>query len=97
LGDEVATTGFCDDKTSASRSKDGKLVGRTLLRCLLLQRSKMASLLVDEFQIALKAHISKQLLTLAHPFIQVNDPVCRLQEITVARANSDDEPCIAKD
>ena len=49
----------------------------------------MASLLVDQIHIALKADISQQLLTLSHPFIKVNDPVCSLQEIPVARTDND--------
>jgi hypothetical protein len=69
LGDEVASIGFYGDKTSASRSKNSRLATQTLLPCLLLQASKMASLLVDQIQVALKAYISKQLLTLSHPLI----------------------------
>jgi len=89
LGDEVASTGFYGDNSSASGSKDSRFARRTLLPCLLLQASKMASLLVDQIHIALKADISQQLLTLSHPFIKVNDPVCSLQEIPVARTDND--------
>jgi hypothetical protein len=85
----MAVTGLYGDNSSASGSKDSRIAGQTLLPCLLLQTSKMASLLVDQIHIALKADISKQLLTLSHPFIQMNDPVCSLQEIPVARTNRD--------
>ena len=54
-----------------------------------MQFCKVSSLLDDEVQVALKAYISQELFSFLHLFVQMDDPICSAEEITIARAGND--------